>query len=135
MITQNFKQSRSRQKTGKKRTRRGGKVVGDAAGVFWGGGVPSPASEGGERMDVRTLSRVRTFASHPLYIYTWKTGKKRTRRGGEVVGDAAGVFWGGGVPSPALEGGERTDVRTLSRVRTSTSHPLYIYTYTHMYRG
>ncbi|KAL6184622.1 hypothetical protein ACLB2K_046023 [Fragaria x ananassa] len=42
-------------------------------------------------------------------------GKKQTRRGGEVVGDAAGVFWGGGAPSPAPEGGERTDVRTLSR--------------------
>ncbi|KAL6194441.1 hypothetical protein ACLB2K_035525 [Fragaria x ananassa] len=50
-ITQNFKQSRSRRKTGKERTRRGGKVVGDAAGVFWGGGAPSPAAEGGERTD------------------------------------------------------------------------------------
>ncbi|KAL6188791.1 hypothetical protein ACLB2K_040182 [Fragaria x ananassa] len=64
-ITQNFKQSRSHWKTGKNRTRRGGKVVGDAAGVLWGGGKPSPAPEGGERTDVRTLSRVRT-ASHPF---------------------------------------------------------------------
>ncbi|KAL6204491.1 hypothetical protein ACLB2K_021758 [Fragaria x ananassa] len=46
------------------------------------------------------------------------------RRGGKVVRDAAGVFWGGGVPSPTPKGGERTDVRTLSRVRTSALHPL-----------
>ncbi|KAL6145337.1 hypothetical protein ACLB2K_056025 [Fragaria x ananassa] len=56
-ITQNFKQSRSCQKTGKERTRRGGKVIGNAAGVLWDGGAPSPAPEGGERTDVRTLSQ------------------------------------------------------------------------------
>ncbi|KAL6200294.1 hypothetical protein ACLB2K_030076 [Fragaria x ananassa] len=67
-ITQNFKQSRSRRKTRKKRTRRGGKVVGDAAGVLWGGGAPSPAPEGGEWTDVRTLSRVRMSASHPFHL-------------------------------------------------------------------
>ncbi|KAL6194487.1 hypothetical protein ACLB2K_035571 [Fragaria x ananassa] len=64
-ITQNFKQSRSRRKNGKKWTRRGGKVVGDAAGVFWGGGAPSPAPDGGERTDVLTLSPMQTSASHP----------------------------------------------------------------------
>ncbi|KAL6217736.1 hypothetical protein ACLB2K_010953 [Fragaria x ananassa] len=49
-----------------------------------------------------------------------ETEKKRTRRGGKVVGDAAGVFWGGDAPSPAPEDGERTDVRTLSRVLEET---------------
>ncbi|KAL6205739.1 hypothetical protein ACLB2K_022992 [Fragaria x ananassa] len=43
-----------------------------------------------------------------------------------MVGDAARVFWGGGELSPAPEGGERTDVHTLSRVQTSASHPAYV---------
>ncbi|KAL6126425.1 hypothetical protein ACLB2K_074474 [Fragaria x ananassa] len=46
-----------------------------------------------------------------------------------MVGDAAGVFWGGGALSPVPEGGEQTNVRTLSRVQMSTSHPACIYMY------
>ncbi|KAL6214513.1 hypothetical protein ACLB2K_013947 [Fragaria x ananassa] len=52
--------------TGKEWTRRGGKVVGDAAGVRWGGGAPSSA--GGQRRDVRTLRKMRTCASERAYI-------------------------------------------------------------------
>ncbi|KAL6213795.1 hypothetical protein ACLB2K_013235 [Fragaria x ananassa] len=68
-ITQNFKQDRSCRKTGIRRTRQGGKVVGDTAGVRWGGGAPS----GGKRRDVRTLNRVRTNhsqVSHPKLGFT-----------------------------------------------------------------
>ncbi|KAL6208456.1 hypothetical protein ACLB2K_019405 [Fragaria x ananassa] len=54
-ITQNFKQDQSRRKTGIRRTRWGGKVIRDAAGVHLGGGAPSSAPDGGERIDVRTL--------------------------------------------------------------------------------
>ncbi|KAL6175859.1 hypothetical protein ACLB2K_052497 [Fragaria x ananassa] len=43
-----------------RRTHRGGKVIGDAAGVRWGGGVS--ASDSGERMDVRTLSKCRRYS-------------------------------------------------------------------------
>ncbi|KAL6227342.1 hypothetical protein ACLB2K_001301 [Fragaria x ananassa] len=55
--SQNFKQNQSRRKTEIRLTRRGGKVAGDAAGVRWSGGAPSPAPSGGERRDVRTLCR------------------------------------------------------------------------------
>ncbi|KAL6222826.1 hypothetical protein ACLB2K_006216 [Fragaria x ananassa] len=41
----------------------------------------------------------------------------KTRRGWKVVGDAVGVLWGGGAPSPAPEGGERTDVKLISHIR------------------
>ncbi|KAL6144546.1 hypothetical protein ACLB2K_055238 [Fragaria x ananassa] len=54
-ITQNFKQNRSRRKTGIRRTRRGRKVIGDAAGGRWGGDATSPTLYGGKRRDVRTL--------------------------------------------------------------------------------
>ncbi|KAL6223577.1 hypothetical protein ACLB2K_006962 [Fragaria x ananassa] len=64
-ITQNFKQSRFGRKTGIRWTRRGWKVVGDTAGVRWGGGSPAPY--GGERRDVRTLRAVRTGMWKQLY--------------------------------------------------------------------
>ncbi|KAL6205301.1 hypothetical protein ACLB2K_022562 [Fragaria x ananassa] len=55
-------------------------------------------------------------------VNVWRVLQQhRTRRGGKVVGDAAGVRWGGGAPSPALYGGERRDVRTFKAVRTSVS--------------
>ncbi|KAL6179836.1 hypothetical protein ACLB2K_046507 [Fragaria x ananassa] len=63
-ITQNFKQDQSRRKTGIRRTRQGGKVIRDAAGVRSGGGAPSSWPDGGERRDVRTLRTVRTSAPH-----------------------------------------------------------------------
>ncbi|KAL6214077.1 hypothetical protein ACLB2K_013515 [Fragaria x ananassa] len=63
-ITQNFKSNRSRRKNGIWQTRRG-KVIRNAAGVRWGGGVLS----GGERRDVRILSRVRTAAPEQARIY------------------------------------------------------------------
>ncbi|KAL6176431.1 hypothetical protein ACLB2K_053064 [Fragaria x ananassa] len=48
-------------------TRRRGKVVGDAAGVCWGGGAPSLVPSGGKQRNVRTSSQVRTdvhFGTH-----------------------------------------------------------------------
>ncbi|KAL6124843.1 hypothetical protein ACLB2K_077352 [Fragaria x ananassa] len=60
-ITQNFKSNRSRRKIGIRRIRWGGKVIGDAAGVRWGGGAPSSEPSGGEQRDIRTLSQVRTY--------------------------------------------------------------------------
>ncbi|KAL6205607.1 hypothetical protein ACLB2K_022864 [Fragaria x ananassa] len=52
--------------TGIRRTHRGGKVVGDAAGVRSGGGAPSSAPDGKERRDIRTLRAMRTFALEQL---------------------------------------------------------------------
>ncbi|KAL6202778.1 hypothetical protein ACLB2K_026483 [Fragaria x ananassa] len=54
--TQNFRHDRSRRKTGFRRTRREGKVVGDASGIRLGGGATSSAPEGGERRDVHFIS-------------------------------------------------------------------------------
>ncbi|KAL6128272.1 hypothetical protein ACLB2K_071627 [Fragaria x ananassa] len=51
-----------------RRTRREGKVVGDAAGVRWGRGASSSASEDGEQRDVHTLRAVRTSALERLYV-------------------------------------------------------------------
>ncbi|KAL6227963.1 hypothetical protein ACLB2K_001917 [Fragaria x ananassa] len=53
-ITQNFKQSQSGRKTGIRRIHRGWKVVGEAAGVHWDRGPPSPAPYSGERTKIRT---------------------------------------------------------------------------------
>ncbi|KAL6191941.1 hypothetical protein ACLB2K_038330 [Fragaria x ananassa] len=43
-----------------------------------------------------------------------ETGIRRPRWEGKVIGDAAGVCWGGGAPSSAPEGGERSFVRSIS---------------------
>ncbi|KAL6136358.1 hypothetical protein ACLB2K_061653 [Fragaria x ananassa] len=51
-----------------RRTHRGGKVIGDAAGVRWGGGASSAAADGGEQRDVRTLSQY-VLHIRPIYIY------------------------------------------------------------------
>ncbi|KAL6218159.1 hypothetical protein ACLB2K_011375 [Fragaria x ananassa] len=150
-ITQNFKQNRSRQKTGIRRTLRGGKVI----GCCWRplGWRHAVVGAEGYEADVRTWLKVRTSVRtppsgagdgapppqktpaaspttfpprrvHSFLVFrrdhpklqtksiSLETGKKRTRRGREVVGDAAGVFWGGDAPSPTSEDGEQMDVRT-----------------------
>ncbi|KAL6228523.1 hypothetical protein ACLB2K_002472 [Fragaria x ananassa] len=101
-----------------------------------GDGAPTPQKTPAASLTTFPPRRVRFFPvfrrDHPKLqtrSISPETGKERTRRGGKVVGDAAGVFWGGGAPSSAPEGGERTDVRALSRVRTSASHPLCVYIY------
>ncbi|KAL6184485.1 hypothetical protein ACLB2K_045886 [Fragaria x ananassa] len=101
-----------------------------------GDGAPPPQKTPGASPTTFPPRRIHSFPvfrrDHPKLqtkSISPETGKKRTRRGGEVVGDAAGVFCGGGAPSPAPEDGERTDVRTLSRVRTSAIHPFCIYIY------
>ncbi|KAL6192941.1 hypothetical protein ACLB2K_034026 [Fragaria x ananassa] len=145
--------------TGKKWTRQGGEVVGDAAGVFWGGGAPSPAPEGGERTDIRTLSRVRTFASYPFYIYThtgllcygFPSVRRRARarlhpsglqqlpRPLSIPGESVLFQFSGkllesaGVearPRTVLYGGERTEIRIVKRCgRPHLRKVVYIYLY------
>ncbi|KAL6140685.1 hypothetical protein ACLB2K_058982 [Fragaria x ananassa] len=40
---------------------------------------------------------------------------RQTHRGLKVIGDAAGVRWGGGAPSSALDGGERSSVIAVAK--------------------
>ncbi|KAL6199121.1 hypothetical protein ACLB2K_028908 [Fragaria x ananassa] len=103
-ITQNFKQDLSRRKTGIRRTRRGGKVIGDAAG-----GALSSAPDGGERRDIRTLRT--NSADSP--------GRESDR----------GRCW-----SPL---GWRRAVVGAVRWRTEGRPPLIrtVYTHTHTWRG
>ncbi|KAL6181517.1 hypothetical protein ACLB2K_048172 [Fragaria x ananassa] len=67
------------------------------------------------RMSLRTVST--SMRLHPSSIPDHFSSP--TRRGWKVIGDAAGVRWGGGAPSPAPYGGERRDVRKLVKVWTS----------------
>ncbi|KAL6217022.1 hypothetical protein ACLB2K_010240 [Fragaria x ananassa] len=88
-ITQNFKQDRSRRKTGIRRARRGGKVIGDAAGSRWGGGATLSEPYGGERRHVHTLR-------------------------GSLIGRALCIY---------RERGSEADVRTRLTVRTFVRSP------------
>ncbi|KAL6182297.1 hypothetical protein ACLB2K_043720 [Fragaria x ananassa] len=54
------------QKTGIRRTHRGWKVVGKAAGVGWGGGAPSPASYGDEQTKICNVKRQRSLKKNIL---------------------------------------------------------------------
>ncbi|KAL6125700.1 hypothetical protein ACLB2K_073754 [Fragaria x ananassa] len=126
----------SGQKNGIRQTRRRWKVVGDAVGVRWGRGAPSPVSYSGERRDVRILRAMQTSALERLrvYIYTHRKTIESTHAHGAPLAtvrclrrraspqkaqvespttfpsrDAARVRLNGGALSSELDGGERRD--------------------------
>ncbi|KAL6135763.1 hypothetical protein ACLB2K_067989 [Fragaria x ananassa] len=72
-----WEQLQIEKKTGKERTCQGGKVVGDAVGVLWGGDAPSLSPDGGERRDVRTL---RTYTYTHTHTHTLKLIQVSVRR-------------------------------------------------------
>ncbi|KAL6219960.1 hypothetical protein ACLB2K_007718 [Fragaria x ananassa] len=68
-FTQNFRQCQSRWKTGIRRTRLEGKLVGDVSGVRSGRGALSQVPDNGERRNVCSLRTVRTSASYRFRVY------------------------------------------------------------------